>query len=206
MSESESIWIPPPGLLSTPHIRPPGERPESLPQPGCDPEKHWYHYGCMACEEIRGMKEVIAGCCTPEELLVEPWKSMGDKSRLFLHNLECEMWYYKAYSKTLEARLHRVRTERTFVTGRLQKAQAALSTLRQEVSALGTQILEDARVGGWGMDVDEQNPNRSVFSTLKKQLICLGVSLGGLVHRAAEESPMVDEEICNSSSTFSILA
>jgi hypothetical protein len=70
-----SVWASPPGLLaSTPPAREPDERAELLPRPS-DPTKHWYHYGCLACEEIRVNKAVVSALCSPEELGQEPYKS-----------------------------------------------------------------------------------------------------------------------------------
>ncbi|KAJ6579871.1 hypothetical protein B0H10DRAFT_1962706 [Mycena sp. CBHHK59/15] len=55
---------------------------------------------------IRINKLVVASLCTPEELAQEPYKSMGNSARLLKQSLECEMQYYKAYSKKLEEQLH----------------------------------------------------------------------------------------------------
>lgn len=70
---SESLWTPPTGLLSTPQPEP-GDRPVDLPRPS-DPTKDWYHYGCLACEEIRVKKMTFISLLSPEELAQEPFKS-----------------------------------------------------------------------------------------------------------------------------------
>jgi hypothetical protein len=62
-----SVWVPLPGILVSPQPdRAPGERPELLPQPS-DATKHWYYYGCLACDEICVNKPVVTSLCTPEE-------------------------------------------------------------------------------------------------------------------------------------------
>ncbi|KAJ7809717.1 hypothetical protein B0H14DRAFT_2607872 [Mycena olivaceomarginata] len=116
-----SVWVPPLGLLLPSQLqRPSGEQPELLPQPS-NPRKNWYHYGCLACEEICANKGVVASLCTPEEFAVEPFKS-----------------------KKLEQHLHRVWEEHNFGTKKLKKAQQAVSTLRQQARFLGRKLLECA--------------------------------------------------------------
>ncbi|KAJ7798490.1 hypothetical protein B0H14DRAFT_2617833 [Mycena olivaceomarginata] len=132
-----SVWAPPPGLLVSPQPdRAPGERPELLPQPS-DATKHWYYYGCLACDEIRVNKLVVASLCTPEELAQEPYKSTLSRVR------NCSD--YKAYSSKLEEQLHRVRGERRFITGKLKKTQTTPFVLQKEVAALGATLLEARR-------------------------------------------------------------
>ncbi|KAJ7302140.1 hypothetical protein DFH08DRAFT_978134 [Mycena albidolilacea] len=197
-----SVWDPPLGLLPLPQLqRPSGERPELLPQPS-DPRKNWYYYGCLACEEICVNKRVVASLCTPEELAVEPFKSMGNTPRLLKHSLECDMQYYKAYSEKLEQRLHRVREERDFVAKKLENSQKAFSTLRQQASSLGRKLLECAGLEST-RSVGAKEGAQEMLSILKQEILYLGETLleyTGL-GPAADENGDLDNYI-----PFSILA
>ncbi|KAJ7869499.1 hypothetical protein B0H14DRAFT_2571863 [Mycena olivaceomarginata] len=199
-----SVWAPPPGLLVSPQPdRAPGERPELLPQPS-DATKHWYYYGCLACDEIRVNKLVVASLCTPEELAQEPYKSMGNSARLLKHSLECEMQYYKAYSSKLEEQLHRVRGERRFITGKLKKTQTTLFVLQKEVAALGATLLEHAEVKSRQFARSAEEPRNVLTSLLQEHVRFLGEKLVELAGDSGEEG--VHDEECETSTSFSILS
>jgi hypothetical protein len=214
-----SVWAPPPGLLVSPQPdRAPGERPELLPQPS-DATTHWYYYGCLACDEIRVNKLVVASLCTPEELAQEPYKSsessvyfvdfrliftVGNSARLLKHSLECEMQYYKAYSSKLEEQLHRVRGERRFITGKLNKTQTTLFVLQKEVAALGATLLEHAEVKRRKFAGSAEEPRNVLTSLLQEHVRFLGEKLVGLAGHSGEEG--VHDEECETSTSFSILS
>ncbi|KAJ7659652.1 hypothetical protein DFH06DRAFT_1326671 [Mycena polygramma] len=187
-----SLWASPAGLLaSPPSTRAPDERAELLPRPS-DPKKDWYHYGCRGCEEIRVNKTVVASLCTPDELAEEPYKSMGNTARVCKHTLECDMWYYRAYSKKLEQTLHRVRGERDFVTENLRKTQNTLFELRHHASYVGGKLLLYAGLGS-GLP-------------LQRQLQILGKKLMEQVGLGGTGENSVDIGDYDTSMSFSILA
>ncbi|KAJ6566789.1 hypothetical protein B0H19DRAFT_1067068 [Mycena capillaripes] len=143
-----SVWAPPPGLLSLPvEELEPGERPELLRDPS-DPTKHWYYRGCTACVEVCGNRRVVASLCSKEELRTEAFKNMGNSTRFSKHSSECDAQYYKAYSKKLEAKLHRVREERRLACEKLGTTRRNFFNLEQQVSSLGRDLVNAARMGG----------------------------------------------------------
>jgi hypothetical protein len=107
------------------------------------------------------------------------------------------MCYYRAYSKKLEQRLYRVRGERRFVADKLQKTQAALFTLRNQVTSLGGEL---ERAG-----LESQSAGTGEVS-LQQEVVFLGqklAGLGGSVGRAGHEDDDNDDR--DSSMSFSIL-
>ncbi|KAF8201227.1 hypothetical protein K438DRAFT_1758515 [Mycena galopus ATCC 62051] len=169
-----SVWAPPPGLLSLPQPdRAPGERPELLPHPS-DPTRNWCHPGCIACNKIHVGKLVVASLCSADELEEEPYKSMGNIPRLFTHSLQCDVQYYKAYSKKPEERLQQAQAEQAFFA-KFEKTREALLTLRQQVSALGGTLVEVAEsVGSRPVRGEEL---RSMLFILRQDVLWVGEQL-----------------------------
>jgi hypothetical protein len=84
------------------------------------------------------------------------------------------------------------------VADKLQKTQAALFTLRNQVSSLGGELLERA-------GLESQSAGTGEVS-LQQEVVFLGqklAGLGGSVGQAGHED--VDNDDCDSSMSFSIL-
>ncbi|KAJ7101165.1 hypothetical protein C8R44DRAFT_888129 [Mycena epipterygia] len=161
---SESLWSAPAGLVPVPQPES-GDRPEELPRPS-DPTKDWYHYGCLACKEVRVKKATFINLLSAEELAQEPFKSMRHLPTLARHTVECDMWYYRAYAKKLEQTLHRVRAERWLFMEKLRKTQNKLQVLRRKLYSLGGKFIEEAGLAGLvGPSADNEDIEEEDYDT-----------------------------------------
>ncbi len=128
---------------------------------------------------------------------------VGDSARLLKHSLECDVEYYKAYSRKLEERLHRVCGERRFITEQLAKTQNKLFTLRKQVSALGATLLEHA--GSEEPAGGAEGPRNMLTNLLREHVLFLGRKLTGLAGDYSGQDGVEDGDY-DTSVPFSILA
>ncbi|KAJ7792522.1 hypothetical protein B0H14DRAFT_2623842 [Mycena olivaceomarginata] len=155
----------------------PGERPELLPQPS-DATKHWYYYGCLACDEIRVNKLVVASLCTPEELAQEPYKSTNSKNNC----TECEesVGYHREIEEDTDHAVRlakggcgtgsdtsRARRSQEQAVCEVPRSHGMLTSLLQEhVRFLGEKLVELAGDSGEEGVHDEECETSTSFSIL----------------------------------------